>query len=221
MLPGPDTLIVMRGLLMGGRPEAVRTAAGVLTGLAIWAAAAVAGLSALLQASHAAYTGLKVVGALYLVTLGLRAMFSRGGGLPAEELEGDNRAIGEPAPAAYPTVDGGAAEQPEQPERQRPRGGILGTGYLPGLACDLLNPKVGVFFVTFLPGFVPHGAPVSVMTGLFGTTIVFETAIYFGVLVVLTDRIVGLLQSPAVRRRLDWATGIVLVGFGLRLAIES
>lgn len=196
LLPGPDTLIVMRGILLRGRSAALRTAAGVLTGLTIWATAAVIGLSALLRASHAGYTAMKLAGAVYLVTLGVRALLSRDGGLPVPE-----------APAAT--------------DAKPRRGGVLGTGYLAGLASDLLNPKVGVFFVTFLPGFVPHGASVSLTTTLFGAIFVLETALYFAILVLLMDRIVGLLRSPVVRRRLNRLTGLVLVTFGLRLATEN
>lgn len=48
------------------------------------------------------------------------------------------------------------------------RNGIVGTGFAAGFVTDLLNPKVGVSFVTFLPGFVPHGYPVGATSLLFG-----------------------------------------------------
>jgi threonine/homoserine/homoserine lactone efflux protein len=101
------------------------------------------------------------------------------------------------------------------------RGGVLGTGYFAGLTTDLLNPKVGVFFVTFLPGFVPHGAPVGPTSALFGAIFVAETLAYFAILLLLVDRIASLMRSPSARRRLDRMTGLVLVTFGLRLATEG
>ncbi|WP_278262435.1 LysE family translocator [Nocardia sp. AG03] len=71
LLPGPDTLVVVRGLVRGGRAAGIRTAAGVLCGLAVWVGAAVLGLSALLRASEIGYDVLKLVGACYLVWIGV------------------------------------------------------------------------------------------------------------------------------------------------------
>jgi threonine/homoserine/homoserine lactone efflux protein len=185
LLPGPDTLVVVRALLRGGAAEAVRTVAGVLTGLAVWVVAAALGLSALLRASHAGYDVLRVAGAAYLVWLGVQSLRSR------------SRELAPP-----------------------PRRGPLGRGYLAGLATDLLNPKVGVFFVTFLPGFVPHGASVGVMSLIFGGIFILEGAAYFAVLIGLARTVTGWMQNVRIRRRLDAGTGLVLIGLGVRLAVE-
>ena len=184
LLPGPDTLVVVRSLVREGRGAAVLTLSGVLTGLSVWMLAAALGLSALLRASHDAYLALRSVGAVYLVWLGIQSLRAR-------------RSV--------------------VPDDARTRPGLLGRGYLGGLATDLLNPKVGVFFVTFLPGFVPAGRPVGTTTMLFGAIFVVETLLYFLVLLLLAGRLTGWLQSPVVRRRLDRATGVVLIGFGARL----
>jgi threonine/homoserine/homoserine lactone efflux protein len=188
LLPGPDTLVVVRNLVRDGRRTATLTVVGVLTGLAVWVTAAALGLSALLRASHEAYLGLRLAGAVYLVYLGVQSLRSRSVVLTAD------------APV---------------------RPGLLGRGFGAGLATDLLNPKVGVFFVTFLPGFVPSGQPVGVTSLLFGAIFVIETALYFAVLLALAGRVTGWMNHPVVRRRLDRATGLVLIGFGARLATES
>lgn len=186
VLPGPDSLLVLRSIVLRGRRCAVVTAAGVLTGLGVWVAAAALGLSALLAASHAGYTALRVVGAGYLVLLGVQALRSRPGH-----------------------------------EQSPGRAGVLGVGYRAGLVTNLLNPKIGVFFVTFLPGFVPAGAPVGATSLLLGAIFIAEGALYFTVLVLLAERVAALVRRPAVRRRLDRLTGAVLIGFGVRLATES
>jgi threonine/homoserine/homoserine lactone efflux protein len=85
---------------------------------------------------------------------------------------------------------------------------------------DLLNPKVGVFFITFLPGFVPHGSSVLLFTLLLGAIFVALTAAYFGVLLVAAGRVKGWLENQRTRRRVERATGTVLLGFGLRLLAE-
>jgi threonine/homoserine/homoserine lactone efflux protein len=182
ILPGPDTMIMLRAIAVSGRAGALRTAAGIVTGLAVWITSASIGLAALLKASEVGYAALRIVGAVYLVVLGIQALRARG----SFEAKG-----------------------------------VLGTGYAAGLACNLFNPKVGVFFVTFLPGFVPEGASVAAMSLLFGGIFLLETAIYFGVMLFAVERLTRWLRDDVVRRRIERGSGCVLIGFGLRLATES
>jgi threonine/homoserine/homoserine lactone efflux protein len=186
LLPGPDTLVVVRGIMRGGRRQGLVTALGNLCGLAIWVAAAALGLAALLRASEVGYEVLRIVGAAYLMWLGVQAWRTRG-----------------------------------RTEQAKGRGGVLGTGYLAGLLTNLLNPKVGVFFVTFLPGFVPHGYPVGATSLLFGAIFVVLTALYWVVLLGVAAKVTAWMSTPRVRRRLDAITAAILVGFGVRLVTES
>jgi threonine/homoserine/homoserine lactone efflux protein len=189
LLPGPDTLVVVRNLIRGGRRSAALTVGGVLSGLAVWVTAAALGLAALLRASRDGYTALRLVGAAYLIWLGVNSLRTR------------------TAPPAVTSMSGG-------PRR------FVGTGYRAGLATDLLNPKVGVFFVSFLPGFVPAGHAVGPTSLMFGAIFVVETAMYFALLLVLAARVTKWMSEPRIRRRLDRATGLVLIGFGVRIASE-
>src|SRR5262245_27195104 len=160
LLPGPDTLVVVRNLMAGGRRLGLRASLGAMTGLSIWVVAASLGLSALLTASHDGYLALRVVGAVYLCWMGLTALRAK--------------------PHDGPAVPGEAAE---------PRRGVLGAGFTAGLLTDLLNPKVGVFFVSFMPGFIPHGAPVAGTSLLLGAIFVVLTAAYYGAMLVLSGPI--------------------------------
>ena len=200
LLPGPDSLVVVRGLVRGGRRGGASTAAGVLCGLVVWVAATSLGLSALLRASEIGYDALKAAGACYLIWIGVRSLLAvrrTADDLAVAEVEGD----GPMAPA-------------------RPRLG--GSGFVAGFLTDILNPKVGVFFVSFLPGFVPHGDHAVGLTTLgFGTLFTILTALYFLGLIALSGTIATWMASPEIRRRLDALTGLVLVGFGVRLAIEA
>jgi threonine/homoserine/homoserine lactone efflux protein len=96
-----------------------------------------------------------------------------------------------------------------------------GSGFVAGFVTDLLNPKVGVFFVSFLPGFVPAGYPVGWTTFALGTWYAVLTAVYFLGLIAVSGTVSGWMRSPRIRRRLDAVTGMVLLGFGVRLATES
>jgi threonine/homoserine/homoserine lactone efflux protein len=191
LLPGPDTLVVLRNLIRGGRRTAARTVVGVLSGLTVWVATAAFGLAAVLHASTDAYTVLRIVGACYLLWLGIQTLRTR-------------------------TNPGLVTLDAAQPRRR-----LLGTGYTAGLATDLLNPKVGVFFVTFLPGFVPSGTSVGSASLTFGAIFVVETALYFAFLLFLAGRVTEWMRDTKIRRRLDWATGTVLIAFGMRLAVEQ
>jgi threonine/homoserine/homoserine lactone efflux protein len=188
LLPGPDTLVVMRNLVQGGRSTATLTVAGVLTGLSVWVVTASLGLSGLLEASKTGYTALRIVGAAYLIWIGVQSLRSR-------------------------TL--AATTGPTTPRR------IIGSGYGAGLVTDLLNPKVGVFFVSFLPGFVPHGHAVGSTSLIYGSIFIAVTGAYFAVLLVLAGRVTRWMARPVIRRRLDRITGVVLIGFGVRLAIEN
>ncbi len=190
LLPGPDTLVVVRSLVRGGRSRGLATVLGILCGLSVWVTAAALGLSALLRASEVGYSALRFAGAAYLLWLGVQSFRSRG--------------------AASSPADAVPA-----------RGGVLGTGFMAGLLTDLLNPKVGVFFVTFLPGFVPAGYSVGWLSLLLGAIFIAETALYFAVLLGLAARVTAWMTAPRTRRRLDVLTGRVLVAFGVRLATES
>jgi threonine/homoserine/homoserine lactone efflux protein len=189
LLPGPDSLVVVRGLVRGGRRGGVLTAAGVLCGLLVWVTATALGVSALLRASEVGYDVLKVVGACYLLWLGVRSLLSV------------RRTTEEPAPD-------------HRIEAMR-------SGFWAGFLTDILNPKVGVFFVSFLPGFVPAGHPVGWVTLGFGLWYAVLTAVYFAALVAVSSTVATWMATARIRRRLDALTGLVLVGFGLRLATEA
>jgi threonine/homoserine/homoserine lactone efflux protein len=195
LLPGPDSLVVVRGLVRGGRRGGASTAAGVLCGLVVWVAAATLGLSALLQASEIGYDVLKVAGACYLVWIGVASLVS----------------IRRTSADAPPGVDGPMAPGPL----------LGGSGFAAGFLTDVLNPKVGVFFVSFLPGFVPAHYSVGWTTLAFGVLFTLLTALYFLGLIVVSGTIATWMDVPRIRRRLDALTGVVLVGFGLRLATET
>lgn len=188
LIPGPDTLVVLRSVLVSGRRQGAMTCLGVLCGLLIWMSAATLGLTALLRASQDGYLVLRLAGAAYLLYVGVQALRSR--------------ALGRPMDSA-----------PTRP--------LVGRGFRAGIMTDLLNPKVGVFFITFFPAFIPRHAPVAAVTLGLGLIFVAETALYFAVMLSFMQRLTASLDSERFRRRLNRATGVVLIGFGLRLAVEN
>lgn len=96
-----------------------------------------------------------------------------------------------------------------------------GSPFARGALTNLLNPKVGLFYVSLLPRFVPHGAPVAAFILLLGAVHALLGLVWFSALIAATRPISRLLQRPDVLRTLDRATGGVFVLFGLGLALDA
>jgi threonine/homoserine/homoserine lactone efflux protein len=178
--PGVDMALVTRNGLLRGRGAAVSAAVGITVGNLFWTLAAAFGLAAVVAASAAAFTVIKIAGAVFLVYLGLKAIRHAGAPLPP---------------------------------------GKAGSGFRQGIASNLLNPKIAVFFTSLLPQFVgtdPTALDLIVLGALFSVMGLAWLCAY--ALVVSRGR--SVLQRPAVKRALDRVTGVVLVGLGLRLALE-
>lgn len=196
VIPGLDTAIVLRNALTLGRGAAFATAAGIGTGSLVWGAAAATGVSVLLTASHAAYLALRIGGACYLVWMGIgmiRSARRPGAGF---------------ADADAPTT-AGAARRP------------AATACLRGLGTNILNPKVGAFYVAMLPQFIPaHTSHLAMGLALAGIHDV-EGMVWFAVIILAAHKARVWFAKDRVRRGLDAVTGTVLVGFGLELAARS
>lgn len=190
--PGPDTVLVTKNALMHGRRAALATSLGVNTGLLIWTVAAALGVAAVVRESAVAFTVLKLVGAVYLVWLGLQAL---------------RAARRHAAPEALHAA------------RQSPRVGAL-LGYRQGLLSNLANPKIAVFFTGLLPQFVSAGKPILEPFLLLGGLFVLMTVVWLSGYALVAARASAVLGRPRVRAALDRVTGVVLVGLGVRLALE-
>lgn len=90
-----------------------------------------------------------------------------------------------------------------------------------GALTNLLNPKVGIFYVSFLPQFIPAGVSVAPFTLLLGLIHVLLGLLWFLILIAATSPVLRWLRRPAAVRWLDRATGGVFIAFGARLAVES
>jgi len=216
LAPGPDSMLVMRNTMRGGRRAGWVTACGTLSGLTIWALAAALGLSALLRVSHVGYDILRFCGAAYLLWLGVTSLADFRRKRRAEPAAGPAEGGGSAPAVPGPTAPGLTAPGLTGPGTARPR-----RAYLNGLLSNLFNPKISVFFMAFLPAFVPAGASAAEFSLVLGSSFIAETGLWLAVVAWLADRGVRWLRRPAVQRWMERVTGIVLIGFGLRLATES
>ena len=191
--PGPDTALVIRNTLLGGRAAGASAALGVAIGQILWALATSFGIVGLLTAFHPLFTVIKFAGAAYLVILGAQALREAARPSPPEEI-------------AVPGVSGGKLT-PSRSLRQ-------------GLISNLGNPKMAIFFASLLPQFVPPGNA-SFSALLFrGCIFALMTLTWLTAYSVVVAKLGQVLRRRRVRRMLEALTGSALVGLGLRVAAE-
>jgi RhtB (resistance to homoserine/threonine) family protein len=191
VVPGPDTAVVTKNVLVHGRRAALGTSLGVSAGLSVWTLAAAVGVASVVRASALAFTLLKLIGALYLVWLGVQAL----------------RAASHAESGARP------------PTTSKPAMSALG-GFRQGLLSDLANPKIGIFFTSLLPQFVDPGHSVLLPFLTLGAVFVLMTVLWLSAYCLIAARAATTLERPRVKAAMDRVTGIVLIALGLRLAIE-
>jgi threonine/homoserine/homoserine lactone efflux protein len=200
IVPGPDTAVVVKNAVRLGRPAAIRTAGGCSVGQLIWGAAALLGISAVLTASAAAFTVAKLVGAAYLLYLGITSIVSATRGGRTDEA-GGGRVDEARETHRTPTV------QHRHPFRE-------------GLLVNLLNPKTGLFMTALLPQFLTNDNPTLLGPLLIAITGAVSFC-WMSLYAVVLDRFGRILRRPAVKRALDRVIGTVLVGLGIRLALQT
>ncbi|MFD7238147.1 LysE family translocator [Streptomyces syringium] len=192
LTPGLDTALVLRTAALGRRRRAWGVVLGIQTGIFVWGALTSLGVTALLTASQVAYEILRWAGAVYLLWMGARMLIDAWRGMRAD----------------------GADDAPALKEA-----GTLYEGWRQGALTNLLNPKVGVFYVAVLPQFIPAGAP-HFTTGLLLTCVHILLGLLWSMALIAFAQVLrGWLQRPAARRALDRVTGTVIAGFGLKLAL--
>ena len=190
LTPGPDTVYILGRSIAHGRPAGVASAFGICVGSIFHTCAAALGLSAFLATSAWAFSAVKLIGAAYLVYLGLRALLQRGPelNLPAQ--------FKQKAPSA---------------------------AFRQGILTNILNPKVALFFLAFLPQFIDAATPSKMPTFLIlGFTFVTTGTIWCLLLAwfaaAFSERLRG---NATIAAMLNRAVGSLFVFLGVRLAFAG
>ncbi|CAM4397218.1 amino acid transporter LysE [Bacillus manliponensis] len=192
ILPGPDTAVATKNTLTVGKMGGLQTAFGTCCALLIHTSAAVLGLSAIIVKSAFVFSSFKYVGAVYLIYLGVKTLWS----LKKKEE---------------------AASVEINAKRQFENTSCFKQGFL----TNLLNPKVAVFFLTFLPQFVDPGSNTFVPFLIMGITYTVLTAIWFLLYIYLIHQISAFMKKPKAQNMIEGITGTILIGFGIKLALEK
>ncbi|VWB89393.1 LysE family translocator [Burkholderia lata] len=187
--PGPDTAYIVGRSVAQGRGAGLMSAFGISAGCCVHALACAFGLTALLAASAAAFTVIKLVGAAYLIYLGVRMIFAK--------------------QAAEPS--GKAAAQAEKPLRQLFMQGFWTNVLNPKVVLFFVS-----FFPQFVSADSPHKALAFLtLGGVFVAMSTVWTSLVAWVAGSVTERFSG---KPGVKKWLDRTVGSAFVGLGLRLA---
>jgi threonine/homoserine/homoserine lactone efflux protein len=185
-------LLVVRNVLRGGRHDGLVTTLGICCGLFVHAVLSALGVSIVLTHSAAAFHAVKLAGAGYLIWLGLQSL---------------RAALHGPRAASGPVTFVGAP--------------VAGRRcFTEGCLSNLLNPKVAVFYLAFLPQFIGPEDAALARSLLLASIHFVEGVLWLAMLAVMVDRARRLLFSTLARRVLDSVCGLVLIGFGARLALE-
>ncbi|WP_454694360.1 LysE family translocator [Achromobacter aegrifaciens] len=197
--PGMDSALVLRTAAVEGSRRALMAGLGVATGCLVWGAVAAFGLGSLLLVSTLAYDALRLCAALYLFYLGVKLLWGTWAGRQA----------------------GRQADKQAAPNAARPAAASAGGWFVRGCLTNALNPKIGIFYITFLPQFIPAGENVLRFSLLLAGIHALLGILWFAVLVAATRPLARWLSRPAVMRGLDRMTGAVFIAFGLKLALEK
>jgi len=189
--PGPDTFLTLRASVVGGRRRGLLTMLGITVAGAIQGVLAATGLGAVLAASEPIFLTIRWVGVAYLTWLGLTALRD------AMRRDGSVWAVGGTAPR----VSARAA-------------------FRQGFVCNITNPKVLAFNLAVLPQFVGHGEGLPALL-VYAMTLVVVGAVVLLTVVQLGSVAARHLTRPRVRRGVDGATGVVMLGFATALAVEA
>jgi threonine/homoserine/homoserine lactone efflux protein len=189
LTPGQDTFFILGNSLGAGRRAGIAAALGIAAGSIVHTLAAALGLSAILATSATAFTIVKLLGAAYLIYIGVRALVSR-------SLVPQHLAVG------------GA--------------GAPRLAFRHGIVTNLLNPKVALFFLAFLPQFIDPASERKVEAFLLlGATFITTGLTWCMVLALAAARCRELLLArPAMGSLLSRAAGATFIALGLRLALH-
>jgi threonine/homoserine/homoserine lactone efflux protein len=190
MSPGPNGVLIAKTVPTSGRAAGFANIAGFVVAFFVHGSFAIFGLSVILLQSANLFLAVKLAGAAYLIWIGVKALREAWRGGPAK--------LAEVAPA----------------RRRRTLLKAFGEGFL----TNALNPKVAMFYIAAFPQFVPHGAVSPASAYLLVAVHATLNVAWFGPIVLLFDKLSAAARGGRVQRYVKGLTGVVFVGFGIKLA---
>ncbi|MFJ8257176.1 LysE family translocator [Peribacillus asahii] len=192
ILPGPDTAIATKNTVTVGKVGGLKTVLGICCALLIHTSAAVLGLSAIIVKSALLFSIFKYVGAVYLLYLGVKTLWSLK-----------------------------KKEETASVEMNKKSKFVSTSCFKQGFLTDILNPKVAILFLTFFPQFVDPGSNTFLPFVIMGITYTVLTAVWSLLYVYLINYISDFMKKPKTQNIIEGITGTILIGFGIKLFLEK
>ncbi|MCM2588155.1 homoserine/threonine efflux transporter [Rossellomorea marisflavi] len=192
VIPGADTMLLMKNTLSYG-PKAGRfTVLGMLSGLSFWTGIAVLGLSVVIAKSVVLFTTIKYLGAAYLIYLGIKSLITKQT-LAVDQME---RSADVPIDRRYHKKS-----------------------FMQAMLSNVLNPKTVIVYITIMPQFINLNGHVNQQLIILASILTGLAAAWFLILVYVVDYAKKWLNDKKHQQMFQKVAGILLVGFGIKTGI--
>lgn len=200
LTPGPDNIFVLTQSALHGKLAGIFVVLGLCTGVLVHTTAVALGVAAIFQASSLAFNTLKIIGAFYLLYLAWGALRAKGEKISLEDNEPED-----------------GEKNPTQKTRRKAGHGKL---YRRGIIMNVTNPKVSIFFLSFLPQFAdPIRGSMSLQMIQLGGFFILSTLLVFGAIALFAGSIGTRLQkSNRAQGIMNKAAGFVFIALAVKLA---
>lgn len=226
LAPGPDNLYLLANSIADGAKAGITLAGGLASGIVFHTCLVILGVAALVKSSPIAFTALKYVGAAYLFYLAYGAFTAK----VADTKTASNTNDGTEAVVSNINNETEAAASNSQTTNvsngqssiESSSGETSGFAiYRKGLIMNILNPKVLLFFLAFLPQFVaPDSESPGLAIAMLGAVFSLQAFIIFSIIALCAGKLRGFLnQGPKSQRILNRVQGVVLLGIGCLLLL--
>lgn len=192
ILPGPDIAIATKNTVTVGKVGGLKTVLGICSALLIHTSAAVLGLSAIIMKSALIFSVFKYVGAVYLLYMGIKTLWSL-------KKKGEAASVEMNTKSKF----------------------VSSSCFKQGFLTNILNPKVSILFITLFPQFINSESNTFIPFLLMGTTYTVMTALWSFLYVYLINYISAFMKKPKTQNIIEGITGTILIGFGIKLVLEK
>ncbi|MEK3936308.1 homoserine/threonine efflux transporter [Sporosarcina sp. FSL W7-1349] len=194
IIPGADTMLLVKNTLSYGPKAGRYTVLGMAMGLSFWTLIAILGLSVVIAKSVVLFSIIKYLGAAYLIYLGIKSFFTK---------------------SVFSLKD--IQSQANTPTKYSNRHNK--SSFMQALLNNILNPKTVLVYITIMPQFINLDGNVKQQLVVLAFILTFLAVLWFLFLVTLIDYAKKWLNNPIFQKVFQKSTGLVLIGFGVKTGI--
>ncbi|QHM19869.1 Leucine efflux protein [Bacillus subtilis] len=195
IIPGADTMLVMKNTLRYGPKAGRYNILGLATGLSFWTVIAILGLSVVIAKSVILFTTIKYLGAAYLIYLGVKSFFAK-------------------SMFSLDDMQSQAKNMASSPKR------YYKTSFMQGSLSNILNPKTVLVYVTIMPQFINLNRNINQQLIILASILTLLAVLWFLFLVYIIDYAKKWMKNSKFQKVFQKITGIILVGFGIKTGLS-